>query len=179
MSEGRQGCSALHTPDSTGSWIRLSWACKSSRLATSYWGSERCSRTEEGGAHRKICTEVRGGTIAVDKSRKSQLKVTQPEETSWLYHATEHIKATVPDHSVQLVLHMLKAWKVRTAKSRRRAQPCLPFRRSIHWVRQQWWKWSPHLHLMQDICAQTVSFLCSRLAFVSCVLCPDLHVSMC
>ena len=69
-----QSCSALHTPESTGSWIRLSWACKSSRLDTSYSGSDRCSRTGEGGAHRKRGTEVRGGTTTVDKSRRRQLK---------------------------------------------------------------------------------------------------------
>jgi len=37
-------------------------------------GSDWCSRTEEGGAHRKRGTEVRSGTTAVDKSRKREVK---------------------------------------------------------------------------------------------------------
>lgn len=78
---GRQSCSALHTPESTGSWIRLSWACNSSRLDTSYSGSDRCSRTEEGGAHRKRGIEVSSGTTAVDKSRRKELKEIQPVVT--------------------------------------------------------------------------------------------------
>lgn len=72
--EGRQSCSALHTPESTGSWIRLSWACKSSRLDTSYSGSDRCSRTGEGGAHRKRGTEVRGGTNSSRQEQKDRVK---------------------------------------------------------------------------------------------------------
>lgn len=46
-----QSCSALHTPESTGSWMRLSWACNSSRLDTSYSGSVWRSRTGEREAH--------------------------------------------------------------------------------------------------------------------------------
>lgn len=41
-------------------------------------GSDRCSRTGEGGAHRKRGTKVRGGTTAVDKSRRRKLKEIQP-----------------------------------------------------------------------------------------------------
>lgn len=44
---------------------------------------------------------MRGGTTAVDKSRRRKLKEVQPVVTFGLFHATEHIKATVLDHSVQ------------------------------------------------------------------------------
>lgn len=44
--------------------------------------------------------EVRGGTTAVDKSRRRKLKEVQPVVPFGLYRATEHIKATVLDHSV-------------------------------------------------------------------------------
>lgn len=59
---GRQSCSALHTPESIGSWFRLSWTCKSSRLATSYSGSDRCSRTGRGRrTQEKKAQRLRGG----------------------------------------------------------------------------------------------------------------------
>lgn len=127
-----QSCSALHTPESTGSWIRLSWACKSSRLDTSYSGSDRCSRTGEGGAHRKRGTEVRGGTTTVDKSRRRQLKEISAccNILFFFFHFNmQQSKSKQPSriavHSrsdahvlFQQLCISRKAWKVRTAKSR-------------------------------------------------------------
>lgn len=58
--------------------MRLSWACNSSRLATSYSGSVRCSRTGEGrGAtqeERHRGGEKRWKDRAVDKSRRNTVK---------------------------------------------------------------------------------------------------------
>lgn len=71
---GRQSCSALHTPESTGSWMRLSWACKSSRLDTSYSGSVWCSRTGEG--RRTQEKRHRGERGGRHSSRQEQLKDT-------------------------------------------------------------------------------------------------------
>lgn len=69
---GQQSCSALHTPDSTGSWMRLSWACNSSRLDISYSGSVSVQPNRSGrGAQEKRWETWK--TTAVDKSRRTQL----------------------------------------------------------------------------------------------------------
>lgn len=86
-------------------------------------GSDRCSRTGEGGTHRKRGTEVRGWITAADESRRRRLEKIQHVGTFAVYHATEHVKATVLDRSVQSwAVHVhfsgLKAQGVRTAGQR-------------------------------------------------------------
>lgn len=67
----QQSCSTLHTPVSTGSWMRLSWACKSSRLDISYSGSVSM-QPDRRGRHSQEKRWERWKTTAVDK--RAQLK---------------------------------------------------------------------------------------------------------
>lgn len=67
----QQSCSTLHTPVSTGSWMRLSWACKSSRLDISYSGSVSV-QPDRRGRHSQEKRWERWKTTAVDK--RAQLK---------------------------------------------------------------------------------------------------------
>lgn len=67
----QQSCSTLHTPVSTGSWMRLSWACKSSRLEISYSGSVSV-QPDRRGRHSQEKRWERWKTTAVDK--RAQLK---------------------------------------------------------------------------------------------------------
>lgn len=80
--------------------MRLSWACKSSRLVTSYSGSVRCSRTGEGrGAtqeERHRGGEKRWKDRAVDKSRRNTVKRGTLSFSGWSrFHCHHADKATV------------------------------------------------------------------------------------
>lgn len=137
------GCySTLHTPVSTGSWMRLSWACKSSRLDISYRGSVSL-QPDRRGRHSQEKRWERWKTTAVDK--RAQLKkpgvTVQPVPCNRAFAGNCRHSA----HQLLMSQYLKTSWNIRMETIwDGEAQPL----GGGSTAGRGWWEWSWHVELI-------------------------------